>query len=252
MARRLAMRPGLVWLDGSGDSPQSRFSYIASDPVEITRAATGSPEPLQALRRLAPSSSSTVPRWIGFVAFDAYWNAGSTGVRRAARRHQRDPDGIAVWFGRYDAVVVFDHSQNRAWIDAEDASALSRLHDRLCQPPSNLAASVSNLSSTLAEQHRIAIQRALEHIADGDIYQVNLARRWHGDFDGHPLRVYEAMRTASPVPLGAYIQADDVTVLSRSMETFLHLDAATRVLSTRPIKGTIARSDTDQTAAATP
>ena len=249
VARRLAQRSGFAWLDSNDvETRHGRHSFLASDPTRIVRSSLGDANPLSVLGDLTDVvSSSRVPRWIGLIAFDTYWHtASSEAHRQAARRHERSPEALAVWFAQYDATVVVDHLEHRVWIDAESDAALSRIQDRLRAMPEQPSATVSNLTQTDREDHGAVIRTALEHISAGDIYQVNLARRWHGQFAGHPLALYEAMREASPVPLGAYINTGDITVLSRSMETFLHFDASTRVLSTRPIKGTIARSGKDQ------
>src|SRR5690606_24571802 len=88
-------------------------------------------------------------------------------------------------------------------------------------------------------------------IAAGEIYQVNLARRWSATIEGDPVALFLAMRAASPVPFGAYLELGaDGCVLARTMERFLRWDARTRALETRPIKGTIARRGDDHGEAA--
>ena len=97
-------------------------------------------------------------------------------------------------------------------------------------------------TATAPEQHRAAIARALEHIARGDLYQVNLARCWQAAFAGDPLALWHALRAASAVPFGFYFDDGARVVMARTMERFLHWQRAARVLRTRPIKGTIARA----------
>jgi para-aminobenzoate synthetase component I len=96
-----------------------------------------------------------------------------------------------------------------------------------------------------AEPHLAAIGGALELIFAGDLYQVNLARRWTVPFEGDPLTLMLAMRRQSPVPLGFYLHARDHAVVSRTMESFLEWDGPGTVLRTRPIKGTAARAGHD-------
>ncbi len=129
----------------------------------------------------------------------------------------------------------------------DDEAACGRLADRIergrtRKPP---RACVGPIHVPEPSRHRRAIARALEHIADGDIYQVNLARRFGAHFDGDPLALFLAMREASPVPLGFYAAAEGHTVLARTMERFLSWDGPGGELSTRPIKGTIARAGDD-------
>jgi para-aminobenzoate synthetase component 1 len=79
----------------------------------------------------------------------------------------------------------------------------------------------------------------------GEVYEVNIARRWSAPFTGDALELWQAMRVASRVPLGMYLDGGDHAVLACTMERFIHWDAESKALVTRPIKGTIRREATD-------
>ncbi|MGB2802946.1 MAG: anthranilate synthase component I family protein, partial [Phycisphaerae bacterium] len=89
-----------------------------------------------------------------------------------------------------------------------------------------------------------AVARAREYIAAGDIFQVNLSRRFTVPLeqnapgpDLRPASLYRRLRHANPAPYAAYVGLGaGRAVLSSSPELFLDL-AAGRVV-TRPIKGT--------------
>jgi anthranilate/para-aminobenzoate synthase component I len=148
--------------------------------------------------------------------------------------------------GRYDALLATDHLTGDSFLVGDDEEAVARLRSHLAtEPQTPMAARVHNLSAADPDEHLAAIQRAMEHIAAGDIYQVNLARAWRAQLQGSPLALWEKMRTASPVPFGLYLDSGEQKVLARTMERFLRWDRKTRELSTRPIKGTIARSGRD-------
>jgi len=260
-AHALADRPGLAWLDGDGSAAEGRFSYVASDPVELCVRTLGDPRPLDALRTLSraddggDAAALRVPRWIGYIAYDAAWSAeaepthGSpTRGRRIRPRIARDTTAQVLRFARYDAVIAFAHDDATAWICADDQAALDRLRARLGGARGPLDFVVRDVEAPPGAKHLEAIRAALEHIRAGDIYQVNLARRWTAALDGASreaaaLGLYGAMRRASPVPLGAYLDGDDHAVLACTMERFLDWDGATLV--TRPIKGTLARRGGD-------
>ncbi len=82
------------------------------------------------------------------------------------------------------------------------------------------------------------VRAAREHIAAGDIYQVNLAHRfsapWPQGADAFAL--YLRLREESPAPQAAFLALGGRTVLCASPEEFLRLDG--RHARTRPIKGT--------------
>ena len=251
-ARALSDRARLVWLDGTrGATPEGRFSFLSCDPVEVRRVPFGASEPLANLSSLGPAPGGgdldaslggiPIPWWIGYVAYDAAWS----GQTRTPRRLPRSPDAPVVWLGRYPTLALWDHERDRAWVVGEDAAAASALRDALLEPAPGGTAKVSGITAEDAAGHGAAIERALEHIAAGDIYQVNLARRWSGAFEGSPLALWEHMRDASPVPLGFFLQAGDHAVLARTMERFLSWAGPGGALASRPIKGTIARAGAD-------
>ena len=236
--------PGLAWLDG-GIGPTDGRSYLAHAPVETRRVAFGEHDWLSSFHDVQGDAlEPRAPRWIGYVAYDAAWSTaiGQPGTPRTRPRHARD-DVPILWMGRYDAVLLLDHRTRRARIVADDTAAAARLRRALSVPSRLGPARVGNVSVESGDAHVTAIRRALDHIAAGDIYQVNLARRWTAPFEGESQRLWRAMRAASPVPYGLYLDAGDHAVLARTMERFLEWDGHT--LRTKPIKGTIARRGDD-------
>lgn len=250
-AQTLHGRPGVFWLDGDiMAGPEGRFSFLGSDPAEIVRVDASTARPFAALDELRGTSAGEtpsplpgapppelVPRWVGYIAYDA---AG--GDARPPQRLPRDEAAPVLWLGRYDALLAIDHEGDKAYLVGDDDIAVARLLERLSAPMASLEAPrVGPVSAESEAGHGEAIRAALEHIAAGDIYQVNLARRWRADYEGDALALWLAMRTASPVPLGLYLDAGDHAVLARTMERFLRWQGPGGVVSTRPIKGTIAR-----------
>jgi len=84
------------------------------------------------------------------------------------------------------------------------------------------------------------VARAQEYIAEGDIYQVNLAQKFTTSFAGNPYRLFEHLLARSPAPGAAFLDFGDTRVLSASPEMFLRIRG--RHIVTRPIKGTRPRS----------
>jgi anthranilate/para-aminobenzoate synthase component I len=192
----------------------------------------------------ADARSGRIPRWIGWIAYDAGLPEASRDTRAAPRR------GPLVWLGRYDALAAFDGVHGEAWIAGDDARACARLRERIAAGGAP-SARVGACTVDAPELHLLAIARALEHIAAGEVYQVNLARRWSAPFDGDALALFLAMRRASPVPLGFFVDTGAHAVASRTMERFLEWEGPGGRLASRPIKGTIARAGADDDEART-
>lgn len=84
-----------------------------------------------------------------------------------------------------------------------------------------------------------------QRIREGDFYELNYTYPSSGRFEGDPFWLYEKMKAINPVPFGAFIKLDGVTVCSASPERFLK-KSGTKIRS-EPIKGTSARADDRET-----
>ena len=82
-----------------------------------------------------------------------------------------------------------------------------------------------------------AIERTLEEIAAGNVYQACLTHRLERDFAGDAFALYLALRRRNPAPFACFLELPEVAILGSSPERFLGIDGAGRVES-RPIKGT--------------
>ena len=88
-----------------------------------------------------------------------------------------------------------------------------------------------------------ALERSIEYIAAGDIFQVNLTQRFTARSQGDPRALYEVLADRSPAWYGAYLELSKCegeitrTIASTSPELFFQVDSERRVI-TRPIKGT--------------
>lgn len=91
-------------------------------------------------------------------------------------------------------------------------------------------------------EHAQAMNRVLDYIAAGDIYQVNLTMQMRASVQGSVLGLYGALRNRQPVAHGALVNLPDCpAILSRSPELFFATDAQGRI-ETRPMKGTAPRA----------
>jgi para-aminobenzoate synthetase component I len=87
--------------------------------------------------------------------------------------------------------------------------------------------------------HVAAIAQVQEHIAAGDVYQVNVTQQLCGRWEGDVVTLYRWLRAASPASHAALLP--ELGLASISPERFLGVHAGLTV--TEPIKGTRPRSD---------
>ena len=96
-------------------------------------------------------------------------------------------------------------------------------------------------STTTASEYRDIVARAIDYIADGDIYQVNLSQRFEAALTRTPLELYLDLRRRNAAPYAAALRSGGAWILSSSPERFLRIDGDGHV-ETRPIKGTRSRA----------
>lgn len=92
-------------------------------------------------------------------------------------------------------------------------------------------------SSPARIDYQRAVGKALEYIAAGDVFQVNLAQRFELPMRRTAAEVYRDLRRRFPAGFGALLDYGHHSLISNSPELFLKVDADRKV-TTRPIKGT--------------
>ena len=179
---------------------------------------------------------------IGFISYEAgaLWEPT---VPAASCMGDRASWPLA-WWAVVDGALVHDSHTGTWWetgtpgtaslIDCERAHAIvpGDLHRGLeVHEPLAPARSDAEYAQDVA-----ATVRA---IRAGEIFQANVAREFHARVSGHPRR-WAAWALSSPgARHGAYLETGDGrSILSLSPELFLDVDARTRRVRTRPIKGT--------------
>jgi para-aminobenzoate synthetase component 1 len=182
----------------------------------------------------------------------------------------------AVVVGLYDWVIAWDHVARRCWIvsqgwpetapEPRQTRARARMNfvkNRLTHSsakPSNdprpLAWDVSperlprdrlapqwpapgldRLTSNFSREGYLrAVERVIEYIHAGDIFQTNLSQRLLHPLEQHPVELYRRLRERNPAPFAGYFAHDDWAVVSASPERFVSIRDGE--VETRPIKGT--------------
>lgn len=97
---------------------------------------------------------------------------------------------------------------------------------------------------TSAENYEKAIAQIHHHLRQGDTYQVNYTVQLKQDLSANPFAVYNRMVVEQEAGYNAYVEHDEMAVISMSPELFFEQND--RKLTTRPMKGTTQRGVTDQ------
>lgn len=176
----------------------------------------------------------------GWLLFLGYELAGEIEPRLRLPTSSGGPIAQAV---RIPAAVVYDHESGRSWIAAERGGAnLEEIEADLRSAAPLEAISGALLEDGVDEEDPArflgAVERALEYIAAGDVYQANLSREWRARLrEGvKPAHLYERLRAANPGPFSGVARFDQLAVISSSPERLVEVRG--RAISTRPIAGT--------------
>jgi len=178
-------------------------------------------------------------------------------LERFRRRHAPAAVTPQLSFAFYDTVFIKDHHTGRLTVfstgfpetrgslrrrraQARLAAALIKLERGGAAGREAGGLQGPLLSNFTPLRYRAAVRSAKEFIAAGDIYQVNLAQRFHAAARFDPWCLYRRLAQRFPVSFGAYLRDKEYAVLSASPERFLKCDG--RRVVTRPMKGTRPRT----------
>ena len=263
---------GTVFLDSARPSERlGQYSFIAVEPfrmlcsrdstVELDgRPAAGNPFEVlkRQLAELRLERIGGLPPFQGGVAgYFGYDLGRHLELIPATRLDDLPFPDMALGF--YDLVIAFDHTARQAWIvssglperepgprerrAAARAEALAERLTRLPElgpiPPSDAPLAVaSNLSRPAYEA---AVQRVIDYIYAGDIFQANFTQRFRAALPAglSSFGLYRRLRALNPAPFAAFLRFGETVIASSSPERFLQLRDGK--VETRPIKGTLPR-----------
>jgi anthranilate/para-aminobenzoate synthase component I len=229
---RLARLPGAFRLRDEGRL------FVGALPVE--RSSLVDPD------RDAPGPSAPElhdwPKWVGVLPYECFRHLERDSSKRS-QDARRVPHLSSIIWNRYDAIAQVDSHGLLVRGTSEEAvrdlcsALLSDLHEQ-----QSAQASLKWIGTAEdPELHRRRVRVALDRIARGLLYQVNLARRFEFAVEGHALSLLHSLGSLADAPFSAALDLGEVQVVSTSPELFLDYRSDGRVM-TRPIKGTRPRS----------
>jgi para-aminobenzoate synthetase component 1 len=277
--RRLSHLPHVIFFDSAMRHPRlGRYSFIAADPIEwLTVLSDGSDAFGQLAGRIDKLPNTTRPElppfqggWAGLFGYEL-----ASSLERVARAANDEFGTPALAVGLYDVVVAFDHKTGESHLisqgipETDEAARRERAETRLkmfrelLRPGREMAGPVCTNSSIAlgfeqlasqfsidgrdgltsnfsADGYRSAVQRVIDYIRAGDVFQVNLSQRLLHPATTPAIDLYCRLRDRNPAPFAGYLDGGDWQIASASPERFIRVE--NRHVETRPIKGTRGRS----------
>lgn len=150
------------------------------------------------------------------------------------------PIAMAV---RIPAAVIIDRHAQQTWLlcEKEYASLYEELVydiETLNAQPADSAAMRIALEEEPPEKFIKGVGKVKEYIREGDVFQVNLSRRWHAQANDaiSASAVFAQLARTNPAPYAGLIQFEEGAVISSSPERLVRVRQNT--IETRPIAGT--------------
>ena len=155
-------------------------------------------------------------------------------------------DGAGVPESRFlvpDVLLRFDHARGVAELLRGDAKGLAG-----ASPPLPRGTAPRGLleREPAREEHLRRVERAQEHIREGDVFQVVIAQRATRPTSASAVELYRALRRVNPSPYLFLLELGDVALVGSSPETVVK--CAGRRAELNPIAGTIAPGEGDAAA----
>ena len=95
----------------------------------------------------------------------------------------------------------------------------------------------NNLKSNFSKDEYIkAVDKMKDYIVEGHIYIANMTQRFLCDYEEDGYEIYKKLRKINKAPFSAYLNLEDIEIMSSSPERFLKV--LNSKVETRPIKGT--------------
>lgn len=280
---RFAGMPGAALLSSSLEGDAARYSFIGFAPffslkskgpfLEISlggqkiKAQGDAFETLRSVLGAYNFSNDTafpfISGGIGYFSYDL-----KNMLEDLPRRAHDDLNLPDMYFTLYRVIIIFDRMDpGKAHISAIDLDGpgyrtslklINEVKEGLAGParypcapvvtPPPPAGGHDIVSNFTRSAYIEAVEKVLEHIRAGDIYQACLSQRFKAKWSGPGYDLYRKLNAINPAPFSAYLDAGDHAVISSSPELFIRR-RGTRI-ETRPMKGTRPRGKTPQEDAA--
>jgi anthranilate synthase component I len=234
-----------VTLTGTfGDS-----SFETDDPLRVLYEKT------TAITQPDPNLPDFFGGAVGYSSYDL--------VRVYEKLPSSSPDDLGIpdlHFVAPEGMVIFDHLKHRIFMVGvatggnissyttalETVTELERkLRGALPGVPGDRPSRKSEFTSNWTQKnYETAVEKALEYIRAGDIFQVQISQRFSAELHTHPFAVYRALRNVNPSPHMGYLEFGNCTFVAASPESLCKSDGKTVI--TRPIAGTRKRGATPE------
>ena len=245
-----------------GDKKLGNKSYLGCNPRETLKSRGSeivvegrdsrhlmAEDPLGVLRELldkypkAESSSGLTCGAVGCLSYD--FAAHNLGINFT---NEKPAEVWDLFFGIYTSVLEWDTGSGKYtlhYLDETEVGFWEKVLSEDLKAEEDEDGWEKRLSGLIFPEEDLyydGFRKIKEHIRKGDVYEVNLSQCFEARDTADPVALYTQLRKKNPADFMTYMDFGPYQVLSSSPERLF--ECRSRVVTTRPIKGTIARGKT--------
>lgn len=263
----IGFRPDAIWRCFDGKTEINRRA--AADPNDFTPEERPA---LESLKAFVDESRIEIPDSAPPMSAGVFGHFGYDMARQIERLPNKPNNVLGVpdaVFIRPTVVAVFDNLRQEIHLVAtvrpenglEARAAYDRAAERIEEAVGDLAAPLAvsreaardvdvgsidvPRSNTPTSRYVEMVDRAKEHIAAGDIFQVVLSQRFEAPFPLPPIELYRSLRRLNPSPFLFFLNFGDYALVGSSPEILVRVKSGE--VTIRPIAGTRPRgADADE------
>lgn len=226
----------------AGHAQSGRYDLLFAFPAERLSGADGLAQLSTAVGQATCESEAGLPFCGGWFLLLGYEAARFVEPRLVLPPSPFGaPDFAAV---RCTGAVLCDREQQRTVLIAEnDPAQLRELQRAVGAAPMPVRSSpgaslVGAVHEDDPQRFLAGVERILDYLHAGDVFQVNLSRAWRAELRAGVdyAQLYAALRRSNPAPFAGLACIDGVNILSSSPERLVAVDGDR--VQTRPIAGT--------------
>ncbi|MCE3254838.1 MAG: hypothetical protein K0R25_332 [Rickettsiaceae bacterium] len=177
-------------------------------------------------------------QWLGYLSYNLKNQLEN--LKTDKKSLLNPPD---LWMINFGLMLEFDHDKKCINIIKNscdsDLEKIQKIISIKAKTGPKIIESASIAGSNFSKkQYLEKVKITQNHIADGDIYQANLTRKFFGKLKvKNKFEIFLKLTEASPANYSSFLKFEKYQIISSSPELFLKIDGKNNVLSS-PIKGT--------------
>jgi len=160
----------------------------------------------------------------------------------------KDPILPIAFASRVRSAFIRDHAQSCLYLVSNDEEKINQMIADLdnCNAIDDFESVFHTIEEDDTQQFINGVERIKDYIYEGDVFQVNLSRKWKAQSSQafSSAALYQRLRQSNPAPFSALVYYDNKTIISSSPERLVQTEG--RQVQTRPIAGTRPRSTSYQ------